>query len=126
MKNHIQPESSASSSRLGQSGALILWSIQSLGPQQAYGAAIQRHIAAVAGKQMALGQIYTTLERLEAKELLNSTLSKPEPVRGGRAKRMFQLTERGVQALEAATALYATVSVSIDETNNGREGKSFA
>jgi DNA-binding PadR family transcriptional regulator len=43
-----------------------------------------------------------TLDRLEKKGLLRSTLSDPTPERGGRAKRCYALTRSAVQALRAS------------------------
>lgn len=90
--------------RLGQSELVILRAVQALGPKQAYGAAVQRYIRDVSNRVVSLGQIATTLERLETKRLVTSSSSSPEPIRGGRAKRLFFLEERGVQALDYAVA----------------------
>ena len=100
----------AKKSRYGPVEFLVLRTVHHLG-DDAYGAAIQRHIAALTGREMPLGQIYTTLERLETKGLLLSKESLPEAVRGGRTKRLYQLEETcGVAALEDATAMYTMIS----------------
>lgn len=95
--------------RLGPSELLILRSVQQLNPQLAYSASIQRYLKALGGRVPSLGQISTTLERLEAKELVTSQRTAPEPIRGGRAKRAFVVEERGVQALEQAAVEYAMI-----------------
>jgi PadR family transcriptional regulator, regulatory protein PadR len=43
-----------------------------------------------------------TLDRLEKKGLLKSSVSDPTPERGGRAKRCYSLTRSAVQALKAS------------------------
>ena len=44
---------------------------------------------------VAQGAVYTTLIRLEKKGFVQSRLSDPTPVRGGKAKRMFRITAAG-------------------------------
>ena len=48
-------------------------------------------------REVALGSIYAALERLEAKGLVTSTIGDPSPERGGKAKRYFRLTGKGVR-----------------------------
>jgi PadR family transcriptional regulator len=47
-----------------------------------------------------LGAAYTALERLERNGLVSSTIGTPTPERGGRAKRFFRVTRRGVRAVK--------------------------
>lgn len=103
-------------SRYGPVEFMVLRTVHHLG-DDAYGAAIQRHIAALTGREMPLGQIYTTLDRLEAKGLLLSKESLPEAVRGGRTKRLYHLETRGVAALEDATATYTMISQFLEKEN---------
>lgn len=51
--------------------------------------------------------LYTTLDRLEKKGLLNTWMGEATPQRGGRAKRMVRVTAEGIQA---ATAFYNAVT----------------
>ena len=46
--------------------------------------------------------MYVTLVRLEKKGLLRSRLSDPTPVRGGKAKRYFEILPAGVAGVSAA------------------------
>ncbi len=57
----------------------------------AYGASIRREIAERAGRDVSLGAIYTTLERLERKGFVSSARGAPTPERGGRAKRFYKI-----------------------------------
>ena len=50
------------------------------------------------------GAVYTTLQRLESKGLVESWVSDPTPVRGGRAKRCFAVTAAGERAIRDARA----------------------
>jgi PadR family transcriptional regulator, regulatory protein PadR len=95
--------------RLGATEVVIIRAVQALGNHNAYGAAVQRYIRDVSNRVISLGQIATTLERLQAKELLTSHTSAPESIRGGRAKRIFTLEERGVKALEYAVTSHAMI-----------------
>ena len=72
-----------------------------LGLEEAYGLAVQRALAA-AGRELAPGGVYTTLDRLERKGFLTSRWGEPTPERGGRAKRIYRVTAAGRSALAAA------------------------
>lgn len=68
----------------------------------AYGATIYDELSRHTRRSVARGAVYMTLDRLEKKGLLRSTLSDPTPERGGRAKRCYALTRSAVQALRAS------------------------
>ena len=87
-------------------GALL--SVARLG-DDAYGASIRRDLSERAGRDYSVGGIYTTLQRLEDKGLLTSTMSAPTAVRGGRAKRCFRVTAAGREAVERARQLAAAL-----------------
>lgn len=90
---------------LGEFEYLILSASARLG-DDAYGAAIRRVLEETSGRRCSLGALYTTLDRLEAKGLIRTTLGDPTPARGGRAKRMVRLTAMGTRE---ATAFYHAV-----------------
>jgi DNA-binding PadR family transcriptional regulator len=64
----------------------------------AYGVQIAREIETVSGRRVLLGAAYAALDRLERNGLVSSKLGNSTPERGGRAKRIFQVTPRGVRA----------------------------
>jgi DNA-binding PadR family transcriptional regulator len=68
----------------------------------AYGVTIHEELARHTPRAVARGAVYMTLDRLEKKGLLTSTVSNPTPERGGRAKRCYSLTRSAVQALKAS------------------------
>ena len=68
----------------------------------AYGVTIHEELARHTPRAVARGAVYMTLDRLEKKGLLKSTLSDPTPERGGRGKRCYSLTRPAVQALKAS------------------------
>jgi PadR family transcriptional regulator PadR len=83
---------------LGEFEQLILLSILRL-RDDAYGVTIRAELADRAGRTVAPGALYTSLERLETKGLITSRMSDPTPQRGGRAKRYVTVTAAGMEAL---------------------------
>jgi len=69
---------------------------------QAYGAAIRQLLHEVSERDVAIGALYSTLERLEKKGMVNSRLGEATPERGGRAKRYFEVTAIGRSELKRA------------------------
>jgi DNA-binding PadR family transcriptional regulator len=79
----------------------VLVAVARLG-EDAYGATVRRELSERAGRDYSVGAVYTTLDRLEGKGLVRSWRSDPTPVRGGRARRCFELTAAGRRALSAS------------------------
>jgi PadR family transcriptional regulator PadR len=67
---------------------------------RAYGVAIRNQLKQVTGETWAFGAVHVMLTRLEKKELLESCLADPTPQRGGRSKRIYQMTSFGLETLE--------------------------
>jgi DNA-binding PadR family transcriptional regulator len=89
---------------LGAFEELILLAVVALG-DQAYAANLQRSLEREARRPISLGAVHTSLERLEAKVLVESEDSAPLAVRGGRRRRLFTVTREGRAALAGAQAL---------------------
>ncbi len=75
---------------------LAVWKLK----DSAYGITIRKFIQEMTGKYWSIGAIYVPLERLEKKGLLTSYNSTPSPERGGRRKRLFQVTQAGLEELD--------------------------
>ena len=86
---------------LGHFELLVMLALVRQG-EEAYGVPIADAIAQSTGKQVILASVYNTLERLEEKGLVCSTLGQPTPQRGGRAKRYFSITTAGLREVRAA------------------------
>ncbi len=86
---------------LGEFEEIVLLAVRHLG-NNAYGVPIRQTVEKARGRTTAIGAIYTTLERLEQKGMVSSTLGEPTPQRGGRAKRYYRLEGVGERALDAA------------------------
>ncbi len=68
----------------------------------AYGMTVRREIEHRTGRNISIGAVYATLERLEAKGYVSSLLGEPTAERGGRAKRLFRMEADGEAALRAS------------------------
>lgn len=66
------------------------------GGEGAYGMAVRRELEEVTGREVAIGAVYATLDRLEAKGLVAS--ERGEAGAGG-SRRLFAVTARGARAL---------------------------
>jgi PadR family transcriptional regulator PadR len=69
---------------------------------RAYGTTVFDVLVARTGRRIARGAVYMTLDRLETKGLLASYASAPIPQRGGRTRRCYSVTRRGMAALHAS------------------------
>ncbi len=70
----------------------------------AYAVPVRAEIESCTGRTVARGALYTALERLDAKGLVRSKAGDPLPERGGRARRYFTVTPRGLAALRVANS----------------------
>jgi DNA-binding PadR family transcriptional regulator len=93
---------------LGEFEYLMLTAAARLG-EAAYGAVIRQEIAEATGKPCSLGALYTTLDRLESKGLIETWMGEATAQRGGRPKRMVRVTAKG--ALEAKAFYHAVMRV---------------
>lgn len=85
---------------LGEFEQLVLLAVGRL--DDAYGMTVRREIEARTGRSVSIGSVYITIDRLLAKGYLDEGTALPEPRRGGKARRVFRLTESGIAALETA------------------------
>jgi DNA-binding PadR family transcriptional regulator len=84
---------------LGDLEQIVLLAVLRLGAD-AYGVTIAEELRERAGRDVTLATIYKTLERLEVKGYVRTSLGEPTPVRGGRAKRYYALTPGGRRVLQ--------------------------
>ena len=86
---------------LGEFEQLILLALVRQG-RGAYGVSICDDISSRTGRDVSLGAVYKTLERLEDKGLVASRLGDPTPERGGRRKRHYRVLAAGERALKGS------------------------
>lgn len=91
---------------LGDFEQLVLLALMRLTQQGSdpYGVSICDDITARTGRDVSLGAVYKTLERLEDKGLVSSRFGEPTAERGGRRKKHFKLMASGQRALKASMA----------------------
>jgi DNA-binding PadR family transcriptional regulator len=83
---------------LGEFEQVVLLAVLRLG-EEAYGLSVRREIHDRTQREVAIGAVYATLDRLEQKGLVQSAAGEPVAERGGRARRCFQVTGTGRDAL---------------------------
>ena len=81
---------------------LAVWRLQA----EAYGLAIRRQVSDLLGKKVSVGAVYIPLERLARRGLLDSWESEPTAKRGGRRKRFYKLTPKGLAALNTVKQVH--------------------
>ena len=86
---------------LGTLELATLLAVARLG-DDAYGLAVRHDLSDRAKRDYSVGAVYTTLQRLEDKDLLTSHASEPIPVRGGRSRRLYRITGLGARAIRDA------------------------
>jgi PadR family transcriptional regulator PadR len=70
--------------------------------ESAYGRTIHRELESRLSRDIPIGQVYVTLERLETKGFVSSALGGVTATRGGRVKRYFTITGAGEAAMNDA------------------------
>lgn len=93
---------------LGELEQMIMWSVLRLG-DDAYGLAVRDQLEARAGRSVARGAVYTTLDRLARKGYLASRLANSDTNRAGRPRRYFTVTEDGRDALKQARDAFVSL-----------------
>jgi DNA-binding PadR family transcriptional regulator len=90
---------------------LVLLAALRLGKDEAYTVSIAEQIERKTGRSVRRANVYTTLQRLEAKRLVSTRLGDPRPERGGKPRRLVTVLPPGVAAVRATTgAIRAMVS----------------
>jgi DNA-binding PadR family transcriptional regulator len=83
---------------LGEFEHLIVLALLRL-EDRAYGVTVRQEIEFRTGRQVSIGAVYATLNRLESKGYVKSHRAEPTPERGGRSKRFFHMTAKGLAAV---------------------------
>jgi DNA-binding PadR family transcriptional regulator len=99
---------------LGTLEHIVLLAVMRLG-SAAYGATIRDEIEQRSGRAMSFGAVYVTLQRMESKGLVTSRLGEPTAQRGGRAKRFFQVTAQGRQAVRRLQDVVGSMAKGLKE-----------
>ena len=88
---------------LDQFELLVLLAAMRLGADEAYTVSIAEYIQQRTGRPIRRANVYTTLQRIEAKRLVSTRLGEPRPERGGKPRRHVTVLPSGIAAVRAAT-----------------------
>lgn len=77
----------------------VMLAIARLGDNEAYGVTIRQEIEGRTGRPVSIGAVYATLGRLNDKGFVTFALSEPDPVRGGRSRKLVSLSKSGRRSL---------------------------
>lgn len=93
---------------LGEFEQIVMLAILRL-REEAYGMTVRREIEARTGRESAIGAVYATLDRLETKGLVRSRETEASAERGGRPRRIYELTAAGSKSLERTQRALASM-----------------
>ncbi len=85
----------------------------------AYGVTIARELEQTGRRTVLLGAIYAALNRLEANGLVRSSHGESTAARGGRAKRYFTVTPKGVRAVKDARRSFTALWSGLRQLDEG-------
>jgi DNA-binding PadR family transcriptional regulator len=87
----------------GEFELLVMLAVLRLG-SGAYGVTVREELEKETSRTLTLGTVYKTLGRLEAKGYLRSRTSEPTAERGGRRKKLYQVTPSGLETIRYSLA----------------------
>jgi len=102
---------------------IILLAVYQLG-DDAYGVTIRKQIEKTIEKKFSVGAIYVPLDRLAKKGFLTSYVGEPIPERGGRSKRFYRVTSKGIAALEETKKLHDAIWSGVTDLQRPEAGLS--
>jgi PadR family transcriptional regulator PadR len=98
---------------------MVMLALLRIGPE-AYGVPISEEIEKQSGGGVALGSVYAALERLEVRGLVTSRVGEPTAERGGRAKRYFQVTKKGLAVVRQTQRTLVRLWKGLPELEGGK------
>lgn len=87
--------------------------------RDAYSVTVHEEILSRTGRDVSIPAVYVTLDRLESKGLARSRMGEPTPEPGGRAKRYFEVTDEGREALEEARSVLESLWEGLELAEEG-------
>ena len=94
---------------------LVMLAALRLGPEEAYTVSIADDIQRKTGRSVRRANVYTTLQRLEAKGLVSTSLGDPRPERGGKPRRLVGVEPDGIAVLRSTTAAIKAMTAELDD-----------
>jgi PadR family transcriptional regulator len=105
--------------QLGNFELMVMLVLIRLG-DNAYGVPISEELETRTGRDVAIGSVYAALERLEDKGFVRSELGEPTAERGGRAKKYFRVTSRGLKDVRETQRALVNLWHGLPELQGGR------
>ena len=102
---------------LGELEQMVLMAVMRL--EDPYPVSVRDEIKARTGVDLSRGTIYVTLSRLEQRKLVQSRLGDPTPARGGKAKRVFEVTAAGRRLLRESRVALRRLAEGIESDIGG-------
>lgn len=102
---------------LGEFEVVVLMAVLQL-EAEANGSAVRQEIEVRTGRRVSRGSVYVTLDRLEEKGLLSSSVETASTVRGG-MRRLFRVTPRGLKAVKHSVSTLASMQVGLERVLGG-------
>jgi PadR family transcriptional regulator PadR len=97
----------------GEFEMLLMLAVMRLG-DDAYGVTIREELENETSRALTLGTVYKTLGRLEDKGYLQSRTSAPVAERGGRRKKLYELSASGLEAVRRSLADLKSLTRGLD------------
>lgn len=86
---------------------------------EAYGVRLMEELEASVGRRVSRGSVYVTLDRLEEKGWIESSTSASPGGRGGRPRRVIQVTPDGLDALRKSREALLTLWDGLERALDG-------
>ena len=81
---------------MGEFEELTLLAVRALG-DHTYAVPVQQFVEDATGRPVSMGAVYAALARLEGKGFVKSTMGDATARRGGKSKRLFEVTPLGLR-----------------------------
>lgn len=98
---------------LGEFEHIIILALLRL-EERAYGVTVRQEIEVRTKREVSIGAVYATLDRLERKGYVKSRHGDPTPERGGRSKRFFRVTAKGMAAANRTHRAFESMLEGLD------------
>jgi DNA-binding PadR family transcriptional regulator len=98
---------------LGEFEHIIILALLRL-QDRAYGVTVRQEIEFRTKREVSIGAVYATLDRLQRKGYVKSRRGDPTPERGGRSKRFFRVTAKGWAAADRTHRAFVSMVEGLD------------
>jgi DNA-binding PadR family transcriptional regulator len=106
--------------RLGELEELTLLAVCafSASGSDVYGVPVQQFVEKTTGRDVAMGAVYSALDRLEDKGYVRSFMGAAAQKRGGKAKRLFEATSQGLKVVKDLRRVRERIWLQIEAEKN--------